>query len=101
VNYAKLDAGWKDFAGRAAAQLPSLEKAGIAYRVAPPGARILGGILRVNSVFPGTRVQYRKAGGAWTDYSRPVPAHGMIELRSVSADGRRFSRTVEVDSSGN
>src|SRR3546814_15889023 len=63
VDAAKLKAGWQDFAGRVAAQRPMLEKIGIAYRVAPPGARIANGKLEANSMFPGTVIEYRVGDG--------------------------------------
>lgn len=97
VDAAKLKAGWQDFAGRTAAQFPMLDKIGIAYRVAPPGARIMNGKLEANSMFPGTAIEYRVEGGAWTRYAGPVAVSGAAELRSRSADGKRASRTVRVE----
>ena len=97
VDRARLDAGWQDFARRVAAQFPQLESIGIAYRVAPPGARIAGGKLEANSVFPGTAIEYRFGEGGWTRYAGPVEVHGAVELRSRSADGTRASRTVRVE----
>lgn len=97
VDQAKLSAGWKDFAGRVAAQFPMLDRAGIAYRVAPPGARIAGGKLEANSAFPGTAIEYRTDGGSWTRYAGPVAVTGAVDVRSRSADGKRASRTVRVE----
>lgn len=97
VDGAVLGAGWRDFAGRAAAQFPLLERIGIAYRVAPPGARIVGGRLEANSMFPGTAIEYRLDGGEWKRYARPVAVTGAVDIRSRSADGKRASRTVRVE----
>lgn len=97
VDAVKLKAGWQDFAGRVAKQWPMLEKIGVAYRVAPPGARIAKGKLEANSMFPGTTIEYRIEGGAWTRYAGPVAVSGAAELRSRSADGKRASRTVRVE----
>lgn len=97
VDATKLKAGWQDFAGRVAAQSPLLERMGIAYRVGPPGARIAGGKLEANSVFPGAPIEYRVGDGGWTRYAGPVAVSGPIELRSRSADGKRASRTVCVE----
>ena len=97
VDHARLAAGWADFAGRVAAQFPMLERMDIAYRVAPPGARIVGGKLEANSAFPGTAIEYRPEGGDWTRYAGPVAVSGAVELRSRSADGTRTSRTVRVE----
>lgn len=96
VDSAALARAWSDFAGRAAAQLPRLDAAGVAYRIAPPGARLQGGVLEANSEFPGTAIEYRLNGGAWTPYAGPVQVAGKVELRARSADGRRASRTVSV-----
>lgn len=98
VDQAKLGAEWRNFAGRVSAQFPLLEGAGIAYRVSPPGARIAGGKLEANNVFPGTAIEYRANGGAWTRYNGPVAVTGAVEVRSRSADGKRASRTVRVGS---
>ncbi|AJA09457.1 glycosyl hydrolase 20, domain 2 family protein [Sphingopyxis fribergensis] len=97
VDAAKLKAGWRDFAGRVAAQWPMLDRMGIAYRVAPPGARIANGKLEANSMFPGTAIEYRIGGGAWTRYSGPVTVSGAADMRSRSADGKRASRTIRVE----
>lgn len=97
VDAAKLKAGWQDFAGRTAAQFPMLEKIGVAYRVAPPGARIANGKLEANSMFPGTAIEYRVEGGAWTRYAGPVAVSSAVDVRSRSADGKRASRTVRVE----
>ncbi|MBO9696804.1 MAG: carbohydate-binding domain-containing protein [Sphingopyxis sp.] len=97
VDAAKLKAGWQDFAGRVAAQFPMLEATGIAYRVAPPGARITNGKLEANSMFPGTAIEYRVGTGGWTSYAGPVAVNGPAEVRSRSADGKRASRTVRVE----
>ncbi|MBU0823764.1 MAG: carbohydate-binding domain-containing protein [Alphaproteobacteria bacterium] len=97
IDAAKLRSGWQDFAGRLAAQLPMLDKLGVAYRLAPPGARIAGGKLEANSVFPGTTIEYRLGAGDWTRYAGPVAVSGAVELRGRSADGTRASRTVRVE----
>jgi hexosaminidase len=97
VDAAKLKAGWQDFAGRTAAQFAILENIGVAYRVAPPGARIANGKLEANSMFPGTAIEYRIGDGAWTRYAGPVAVSGAVDLRSRSADGKRASRTVRVE----
>ncbi|WP_374408585.1 family 20 glycosylhydrolase [Pelagerythrobacter sp.] len=91
---------WRDFAGRVAAQWPLLDAIGVAYRVAPPGARIAEGQLKANSVFPGTRIEYRVGDGEWRAYDGPVTVDSAVSLRSRSADGTRTSRTVHVEPAG-
>lgn len=96
IDRALLDREWRDFAGRVAAQFPLLERMGVAYRVAPPGARITGGRLEANSAFPGMAIEYR-TGGDWTRYTGPVAVAGAVELRTRSADGKRASRIVRIE----
>ncbi|WP_233151111.1 family 20 glycosylhydrolase [Sphingomonas mollis] len=99
VDRAALLAEWRDFAGRVGVQLRTLDKAGVAYRLAPPGARITAGRLEANSEFPGTPIEYRKVGGAWRRYAGPIAATGAVDLRTRTADGRRASRIVTVRAS--
>ncbi|MFK3888052.1 family 20 glycosylhydrolase [Sphingomonas sp. NPDC079357] len=96
VDSGAVLAGWRDFAARVAERLPALDRDGITYRLTPPGARIVGGRLEAIGELPGTRIEYRSAGGAWTRYVDPVAAEGAIEVRSTTLDGRRASRTVVV-----
>lgn len=98
IDARALDEGWRDFAGRLAAQRPLLDRIGISYRLAPPGARIAGGQLQAIGELPGDRIEYRQAGAAWTPYDGPVAVSGAVELRTRSPDGRRVSRTVTVRS---
>lgn len=91
-----LDTGWRDFAGRLAAQLPLLDASGITYRIAPPGAKIEQGRLLANGALPGTIIEYRASSGPWTRWTRPVPVTGTVELRSRSTTATRTSRVVSV-----
>lgn len=98
VNMPALQADWNSFAAKMPLQLSMLEKAGVMYRIAPPGARIVGGVLQANTEFPGQRVEYRRKGGeAWAPYSGPVRVSGRVQLRTRSYGGARTSRIVEVD----
>lgn len=96
VDQRALDADWSSFSDRMAGQLRQLEAAGIFYRLAPPGGRIVGGRLEANSEFQGQPIEYRAAGGAWTAYRQPIRVNGPVELRTRTYDGRRASRTVVV-----
>ncbi|MEO5772987.1 MAG: family 20 glycosylhydrolase [Sphingomicrobium sp.] len=98
VDAAKLQSDWAGFQARLPAQLAQLRRAGIFYRIAPPGARISGGMLEANSEFPGAEmIEYRVRRGGWRTFTQPVRVSGPLELRTRSADGRRVSRTVEVE----
>ncbi len=96
VDRRALDSDWASFASRMPQQLRALERAGVMYRLAPPGARIADGMLQANSEFPGQTIEYRTAGSAWTRYTAPVRVTGKVELRTRSYDGRRASRIVAV-----
>ncbi|WP_244501497.1 family 20 glycosylhydrolase [Sphingomonas gellani] len=96
VSAAALGDDWRDFAGRAGVALASLDRAGIAYRPAPPGARIAQGRLEAVSELPGETIEYRTAGGQWQAYRTLVAVTGSVEVRTRSPDGRRVGRTVAV-----
>lgn len=96
VDTTALLAGWRDFAARVAVRQGELDRAGIIYRLAPPGAHIVGERLEVATELPDTTVEYRIPGGAWTRYAKPVPVSGPVLVHSRTADGRRASRAVTV-----
>ena len=96
VNLAELRKDWSTFGAKMPAQLAQLERAGVAYRLSPPGARIVGGKLEANSEFSGQTIEYRVGDGAWTRYVAAVAVTGPVEVRTRSFDGRRASRTLEV-----
>jgi hexosaminidase len=94
-----LRSDWSRFAAKLPAQFGALERAGIMYRIAPPGARIANGTLEANSEFPGQQIEYRTGDGQWIRYETPVRVTGPVELRTRSYDGKRTSRVVQVPSS--
>ena len=96
VDRAAMLADWRGFAGRMPVQFGILERLGIAYRVTPPGARIVSGRLEANAEYRGMAIEYRVAGGKWQPYAGPMAVSGAVELRTRSADGRRASRIVTV-----
>ena len=96
VDKSAIDADWNAFAGRMPVQLALLDKLGVAYRITPPGARIVDGMLEADTEYPGQAIEYRTVDGGWQEYSGPVAVDGSVEVRTRSADGRRASRTVTV-----
>ena len=96
VDKSAIDADWNAFAGRMPVQFALLDKLGVAYRITPPGAKIVDGMLEANTEYPEQAIEYRTVGGAWQAYSGPVAVDGAVEVRARSADGRRASRTVTV-----
>ncbi|CCJ73604.1 Beta-hexosaminidase [Cronobacter condimenti 1330] len=100
VNTRALHDDWTRFAnvvGRR--ELAKLEKAGVQFRLPVPGARINTGVLEMNTSLPGVSVEYSTDSGArWQRYDAARPPHvaGPVLIRSVSVDGKRYSRTEHV-----
>lgn len=88
---------WQSFRDRLGVHLRFLDKAGITYRLAPPGAKIEGGQLLANAEIAATLIEYRVKGAQWEAYTGAVAVTGPVELRVTTPDGRRKSRTVTVE----
>lgn len=87
---------WQGFKVRAAAHHRLLDRDGIAYRLAPVGAKIENGQLLAVTEFPGLGIEYRTQGGAWQAYKGPVAVTGKVDIRARTPDGKRAGRTVTV-----
>ncbi|MBP2160082.1 MULTISPECIES: family 20 glycosylhydrolase [Asticcacaulis] len=96
IDKAAVQADWQDFQARVSAQLPALDQAGVRYRLPIPGARVQNGKLEANAVPASLKIQYRAQGGNWTPYSGPAAVKGEVRVRTVSPDGKRFSREAVV-----
>lgn len=96
VDKAAVQADWQGFQARVSAQLPALDKAGVKYRLPLPGARVKDGRLEANAVPASLKIQYRTKAGSWTAYSGPTAVKGEVRVRTVSPDGKRFSREAVV-----
>ncbi len=97
VDTAKLLADWNTFQAKVVPWLAALDRAGIRYRLPVPGARIANGLLEANVPVAGLTIQYRTGKAAWRHYDSAVAVNGRTELRTLSPDGRRFSRVVSVN----
>ncbi|MFK7860164.1 MAG: family 20 glycosylhydrolase [Granulosicoccus sp.] len=86
-----------DYAGFAQAlalkELAKLDAAGIRYRISVPGASDQGGMLEMNSDFPGLPLEYSTDGSSFTTFSAGTSAAGIVAIRARSADGARAGRT--------
>jgi hexosaminidase len=74
-----------------------MDKAGIHYRLPVPGARVENGTLTMNIALPGLPLEYSLDDGKrWQRYqphAKPaITASDKVWVRSVSPDGKRFSR---------
>ncbi|WP_302848461.1 chitobiase/beta-hexosaminidase C-terminal domain-containing protein [Moritella viscosa] len=73
-----------------------MDSTGIQYRLPVPGGKIESGKLVTNVAFPGLEVQYSTdSGSSWVTWTKPVEVTS-AELRTVSPDGKRFSRITSV-----
>lgn len=69
-----------------------LDRAGVAYRIAPPGLKVEGGRVLVNHVLPGIALRYTTDGSAPTAASRlvtgPIAERGLIKVAAFDRNGR-------------
>lgn len=99
VDRDALNRDWQRFANLLGQrELAKLDKAGISYRLPVPGARVNAGKLEANIALPGLAIEYSLDGGQrWQRYDdRQKPAvskDAEVQVRSVSPDGQRVSRS--------
>ncbi|WP_340620723.1 beta-N-acetylhexosaminidase [Xenorhabdus siamensis] len=100
VETDKLNNDWRRFANlMGQREMAKLDKAHVAYRLPIPGARIVSGTLEANIALPGLAIQYSlNDGKTWEIYDDRQRPHveGNVKVRSVSTDGKRFSRIEDV-----
>jgi len=77
-------------------ELAKLDAAGIKYRIPPPGAKVVGGQLQMNSNFPGLTLEYSNDGNSWQVWNNASPPASAQFVRSQSADGTRTSRVTQI-----
>ncbi|MGR5061815.1 beta-N-acetylhexosaminidase [Photobacterium sp. DNB22_13_2] len=100
VDKVALHSDWSQFANLLGQrELAKLDAAGIQYRVPVPGAKVDSGVLHMNISMPGLTLQYSiDAGATWQNYDakRKPAITGDVEVRAMSADRQRFSRSVTL-----
>eukprot|EP01071_Lankesteria_metandrocarpae_P011925 Lankesteria_metandrocarpae@DN5479_c0_g1_i8.p1 len=96
TNMATLQSEYQLFANMIGQrELDRLDRSSIEYRVPPPGAKDEAGALVMHPVFPGLKMQYSVDGADWKDYddtNRPSTSGERVYVRSMSRDGKRYSR---------
>ncbi|NRA61907.1 MAG: carbohydate-binding domain-containing protein [Psychrobium sp.] len=89
---------WQQFAKTVALkEMPKLSLAGINYRIATVGAKVIDGILHANSIFPQTAIEYRVKQGEWQPYIQPIAVSGDIEIRGTTDNGKRKGRILKLN----
>jgi hexosaminidase len=100
VNLSALHNDWTRFANLLGQrELAKIDKSGVGYRLPVPGAKIIEGKLNANVALPGLRIQYSLGNESqWQDYdanAKPAVTDS-VYVRTVSPDGKRFSRVDSV-----
>lgn len=100
VDKKSLLSDWQRFANlMGQRELAKMDKAGVEYRLPVPGAKVVGGKLEANIALPGLGIEYSVDGGKqWQRYDAKAQptVSGDVQIRSVSPDGKRYSRVEPV-----
>lgn len=100
VDKAQLNKDWVIFANTIGQrELAKLDSAGINYRLPLPGAKLIAGVLETNLALPGLSIEYSLDNKDWLIYNNKAKPTitGDVWVRTVSPDGKRFSRVEKVD----
>ncbi|PIW59077.1 family 20 glycosylhydrolase [Shewanella sp. CG12_big_fil_rev_8_21_14_0_65_47_15] len=88
-----LKQDWQNFAAIYANKVqPKLAKAGIFYRIAPPGIRIENQQLVLNSLYLNAELEYQLDSGPWQSYRQAFKLNDVKHIRARVRDGARYSR---------
>ncbi|EGM70558.1 beta-hexosaminidase [Shewanella sp. HN-41] len=88
-----LKQDWQTFAAVYANKVrPKLAKAGVFYRIAPPGIRVENQHLVLNSLYPNTELEYQLDSGSWQTYRQAFKLNDVKHIRARVKDGARYSR---------
>ena len=96
VDVNAVEAGYAEFASAIGAkELLKLDLAGVNYRIPPPGASSIGGVVQMNTNFPGLTLEYSTDGNNWQTWNSAAPPAAATFFRSRSANGNRTSRVTQ------
>lgn len=88
-----LKQDWQTFAAVYANKVrPKLAKAGVFYRLAPPGIRVENQHLVLNSLYPNAELEYQLDSGSWQTYRQAFKLNDVKHIRARVKDGARYSR---------
>ncbi|MCT7945018.1 carbohydate-binding domain-containing protein [Shewanella sp. SP1W3] len=95
-----LKQDWQTFAAVYANKVqPKLAKAGVFYRIAPPGIRVEHQQLVLNSLYPNAELEYQLDSGPWLSYRQAFKLNDVKHIRARVKDGARYSRPSTWQSS--
>ncbi|MBV7315434.1 family 20 glycosylhydrolase [Shewanella sp. NIFS-20-20] len=77
-------------------ELRKLDLANVAYRVPLAGARVVDGLLHMNSRFPGLPLEYQTQDGRWHRWIQAVAVDLPVNVRVRSATGERAGRQLTL-----
>ncbi len=99
VNLDVVNNDYANFAAAIAAkELPKLDAASVNYRIPPPGAKLVGGVVQMNTNFPGLILEYSTDGANWQVWNAANPPISAAFVRSRTANGARASRVTPFTS---
>ena len=100
VDREKLNRDWARFANLTGQrELAKLDRAGIGYRLPVPGARLIDGVLEMNSALPGVPLEYSVDRGAtWQRYNPAAKPQvsADVMVRAINPDGKRHGRSERL-----
>ncbi|XP_076081932.1 chitobiase-like [Mytilus galloprovincialis] len=103
-NVTDMEREWIEFINHLVyKEFPKLDKLNVHYRIPPPGAIIKGGKLHVNTYYPGMTIEYSVNNPGqtkqWYKVTDDETLSEPIILRTLSTDGKRHSKEIELDRS--
>ena len=88
---------WQSFAtSLVAQQFPRLAKAGINFRVPPPGAKLEGNTLLMRTSLPGLILEFATDGNNWSEYEKPIHIESGVWVRSRVPNSELTSGYVRI-----
>lgn len=93
-----LKQDWKGFSTALTREfLPVLSQENVHFRIPPPGAKIVNGMLHANSLYPELEIYFREADKPWRLFRSPERIHGQVELKTKLAGLALSSRIIRVE----
>lgn len=96
-NQSAVNQSWQRFSKRLVEQeLPLLAQQAVNFRIAPPGAERIEGMLHMNHLFADMILEFRPHNGQWQVYKEPTSLEGTGHIRARLPNTNRYSQTLEI-----